>query len=245
MDEVLATCTRTWRRLGVPRHAAEEMLDELTDDLRAAAEGGVTPQSYVGGDAAGMARAWAAARGLVRPRFHVLGVVLITLLVTVPLMFAASYIYVASTSAYVADLLRPGWDLVQRGPEDGIGAIRPMVTFPWSTFFAAAAVALLLGLGGILLALSAYLRRWADPARLATLKAVAVAVAPAALVAAFAVAGVSKALAGENGTLAGRFAQYATFAVVFTACIGGTRALAVAALRRRPMSGTGEARAAV
>ncbi|MEI8058270.1 MAG: hypothetical protein WCI29_12780 [Actinomycetes bacterium] len=245
MDEVLATCQRTWRRLGVPRQAVTEMLDELANDLRAAAEAGVTPQSYVGGDAAGMARAWAAARGLVRPRFHVLGVVLITLLVTVPLMFAASYIYVASTSAYVADLLRPGWDLVQLGPADGVGTIRPRVTFPLWFFLGWYVLAVLVGLGGILLALSAYLRRWADPARLATLKVVAVAVVPSALVAAFAVAGVSKALAGQNGTLAGQVAQYVTFATVFAIGIGATRALVVTALRRRTMSVKGEAIAVV
>ena len=106
-------------------------------------------------------------------------------------------------------------------------------------------VAVLVGLGGILLALSAYLRQWADPARLATLKAVAVAVVTSALVAAVAVAGVSKALGGQNGTLGGQVAQYATFAIVFAICIGATRALVVAALRRRPMSVKGEAMAAV
>jgi len=244
VDDVIATCNRTWRRLGVSRHEAAQMLAELTNDLRAAAAAGVTPQSYVGGDAAGMARAWATARGLVRPRFHVLGVVLITLLVTVPLMFAASYIYVASTSAYVADLLRPGWDLVQRGPEDGEGAIRPMVSFPLWFFLGWYVLAVLVGLGGILLALSAYLRRWADPARLATLRAVAVAVVPSALVAAFAVAGVSKALGGENSSLGGQVAQYATFALVLSICVGATRALVVAARRRRPISLHGETMAA-
>jgi hypothetical protein len=235
VDEVLRTCQRTWRRLGLTRSEIDAMSDELRADLAAATSEGVDPQEYLGGDAAGVARAWASARGLVRPRYHVVGVMVVALLVTIPMLFAASYIYVASTSAYVADLFRPGWDWVEPGPYDGDGAVRPFVSVPLWLFvgwYIAAAVA---GATGILLGVSAYLRRWADPVRVTTLRALAVVLLPAAVVAGLAVAGVSQALAGYNGSLAGQVAQYSTFTVVFVACVGATRAAVVLRGRaRRP-----------
>lgn len=235
MDDVLRTCRRTWRRLGLTRPEIDEMCEELRADLEAAEAEGVGPQEYLGGDAAGVARAWASARGLVRARFHVLGVMIVALLVTVPMLFAASYIYVASTSAYVADLFRPGWDWVEPGPYDGDGVVRPFVSVPLWLFVGWYVVAALAGAAGILLGVSAYLRRWADPVRLTTLRALVVVLLPAAVAAGFAVAGVSKALDGYNGTLAGQVAQYSTFTVVFVAFVGLTRAVVVARSRaRRP-----------
>jgi hypothetical protein len=233
MDDVLRTCRRTWRRLGLTRSEMDAMSDELASDLEAAAAEGVEPQEYLGGDAAGVARSWASSRGLVRPRFHVVGVMAVSLLVTIPMLFAASYIYVATTSAYVADLFRPGWDWAQPGPFDGDGTVRPFVTVPLWLFVGWYVVAAIAGAAGILLAVSAYLRRWADPARVDTIRALAVVLLPAAVVAGFAVAGVSKALAGFNGTLAGQVAQYATFTLVFVALAGATRAVVVLRSRSR------------
>jgi hypothetical protein len=235
VDEVLQTCRRTWRRLGLTRSEIDAMSEELRSDLVAAAAEGVAAQEYLGGDAAGVARAWASARGLVRPRFHVVGVMVVALLVTIPTLFAASYIYVASTSAYVADLFRPGWDWVQPGPYDGDGAVRPFVSVPLWLFVGWYVAAALAGAAGILLGVSAYLRRWADPVRVTTLLVLAVVLLPAAVAAGFAVAGVSKALDGYNGTLAGQVAQYSTFTVVFVAFVGATRAAVVLRSRsRRP-----------
>jgi hypothetical protein len=234
MDEVLRTCARTWRRIGVSRSAAEEMARELRADLEAAAGAGVDAQAYVGGDAAGLARAWASARGLVRPRYHLVGCMAVALLVVVPMVFAASFIYIAVTSAFVADIVSPGWDLVRPGPFDGDGAVRPFVSIPLPLFvgwYVAAAVA---GVAGILLGVGAYLRLWADPARRDTVRALAVVLLPAAAVAGFAVAGVSKALEGYRSTPVGQVAQYATFVVVLVAFVGATRAIVVLARRRRP-----------
>lgn len=235
MDEVLRVCTRTWRRLGVPRADVEDLQRELLDDLEAAAADGVDAQSYVGGDAAGLARAWASARGLVRPRYRVLGCALVALAVVVPMMFAASCLYVATTSAYVADLLQPGWDWneVPPPPEAGDGFPRPFVSWPLWFFVSWYVVAALAGMAFLLLAVSAYLRVWADAARRATVRALAAAFIPLAMLSGFVVAGVSKALAGYNGTLAGQIAQYSAFAVSMALGVAAVRALTVAWLRRR------------
>jgi hypothetical protein len=70
--DFVSTCKRTWRRLGVPRRDAAEMLAELDADLVAAAEGGVRPEDYLGADPRAFAIEWAEARGLVRPRLRLL-----------------------------------------------------------------------------------------------------------------------------------------------------------------------------
>lgn len=235
MDEMLKTCRRTWRRLGLSRAEMDAMADELRADLVAAQAEGIDPQTYLGGDPAGVARAWASARGLVRPRYRVVAVMVVALLVTVPMLFAASYIYVAQTSAYVADLFRPGWDMVERGPYDGDGdgVLRPFVSVPLWLFVGWYILTVLAGAAGILLAVSAYLRRFADAARVATLRALAFTLLPSAVIAGFSVAGVSKALDGYNGTLAGQIAQYTTFTIVFVALVGATRAGVVARSRSR------------
>jgi hypothetical protein len=235
VGEVLGICTRTWRRLGVPRADIEAMQAELLDDLEAAYADGVDPQAYVGGDAAGLARAWASARGLVRPRYRVIGCALVALAVIVPMMFAASFLYVATTSAYVADLLQPGWDWneVPAPPELGDGYPRPFVSWPLWLFVGWYVAAAFAGMAFVLLAVSAYLRIWADPGRRATVRALAVAFLPLAALSGFVVAGVSKALAGHSGTLAGQIAQYSAFALSMAVGVGAVRALTVAWLRRR------------
>lgn len=234
MNEEMRTVRRTWRRLGLTRAEIEVMADELGADLRAAKDDGVEPQAYLGGDASGVARSWASARGLVRPRFHVAGVMLVAVVVTVPLLFAASYIYVAVTSAYLADLFRPGWDWRTPSVVQAGGPVRPYVTVPVWLFVGWYAVTGMAGVAGVLLAVSAFLRRWADPARAATVRALAVTVLPAAGIAGLVVAGVSKALAGQNGTLAGQLAQYVAFTIVFAGLVGLTRAAVVARDRLAP-----------
>jgi hypothetical protein len=72
--DVVRTCKRTWRRLGVPRSEAAEMLAELDADLAAAAAADVRPEDYVGADPRAFAIEWAEARGLVRPRLRLLSV---------------------------------------------------------------------------------------------------------------------------------------------------------------------------
>ncbi len=235
MDDVLRVCTRTWRRLGVPRADVEDLQRELLDDLEAAAADGVDAQSYVGGDAAGLARAWASARGFVRPRYRGRGCALVSRAVVGPMMFAASFLYVATTSAYIADLLQPGWDWNEVRPpiEAGDGFPRPFVSWPLWFFVGWYVVAAVAGMAFVLLAVSAYLRVWADPARRATGRALAAAFIPLAILSGFVVAGVSKALGVYNGSLAGQIAQYSAFAVSMALGVAAVRALTVAWLRRR------------
>jgi hypothetical protein len=70
MNEVLRVCLRTWKELGVPRVAREEMAAELEADLAEAAEAGVAADVYIGGAPRDVAVAWARERGLVRPRLR-------------------------------------------------------------------------------------------------------------------------------------------------------------------------------
>lgn len=69
MTDVVRTCRRTWRRLGVTRTARAELAAELSADLDQASADGIDPVAYVG-DARELALDWATARGLVaaRPR---------------------------------------------------------------------------------------------------------------------------------------------------------------------------------
>jgi hypothetical protein len=68
MSDVLSTCRKTWKRLGVESSIAEEMASELAADLEAAAEEQISAEAYVGHDAQAFATGWAEARGAVRPR---------------------------------------------------------------------------------------------------------------------------------------------------------------------------------
>ena len=77
MADVLVTCRAEWKRLGVPATARADLESELVADLAEAAADGVDASRFVGGDAAGFAREWALARGLVRARWHVLGCVVV------------------------------------------------------------------------------------------------------------------------------------------------------------------------
>ena len=63
MTDVVRACRKSWRRLGVPSAVAEEMAAELEAELGEAAADGVTPESFVGGDARSFAAQWAYSRG--------------------------------------------------------------------------------------------------------------------------------------------------------------------------------------
>ncbi|MFC9969741.1 hypothetical protein ACFVH6_02435 [Spirillospora sp. NPDC127200] len=67
-DRIVRQCRRTWRRIGVPHAVAADMAAELAADLEAARRDRRDPRSYVGGDPAGFARAWASERGVVPVR---------------------------------------------------------------------------------------------------------------------------------------------------------------------------------
>jgi len=84
MTDVVETCRRTWRRLGVRPEIAAEMAVELQTDLEQAGAAGVPAATYVAGDPEAFAAAWATERGVVRPRFRIGATVMAAILGAVP-----------------------------------------------------------------------------------------------------------------------------------------------------------------
>jgi hypothetical protein len=70
MTDATSECRRTWRRLGVAKHVADEMAVDLEADIASAAAEGFSVASVVGHDVRGFATEWATARGVVRPRLR-------------------------------------------------------------------------------------------------------------------------------------------------------------------------------
>ena len=235
MDEVVENCRRTWRRLGVRPSEIDAMTAELRSDLEAASADGVDPQAYLGGDASGVARAWASSRGLVRPRYRILGVMAVTFFVTIPTLFAASFIYVAITSTYIADLFNPGWDLfpVADGGAYGNLTLPPYTEVPLWLFVLWYLMAIAAGFAAVLLAVSAYLRRWADATREKTVRTMAFTFWPAVVVAVLSASAVSYGLGGYRSDLRGQLLQFGTLVLTFAAMMGLTRALVVRGARAR------------
>lgn len=87
MSDALATCRATWKRLGVPAGARADLESELRSHLEAAAEGGADATVVIGSDAEDFAREWAAAKGLLRQRWRILGSVLAGLAAAVAWQF--------------------------------------------------------------------------------------------------------------------------------------------------------------
>jgi hypothetical protein len=84
MTGPLEQCARAWRRLGVPRETAREMLDDLCADLAEARADGVSEAAFFGGDPPALARDWAYQRGVVRPRVRAVSTALVGLLGALP-----------------------------------------------------------------------------------------------------------------------------------------------------------------
>lgn len=101
MTDVVRACRKSWRRLGVPSAVAEEMAAELEAELGEAAADGVTPESFVGGDARSFAAQWAYSRGVVRSRARVLVTVLAAVVGAIPgTSFALFVAYGGSSEAF-------------------------------------------------------------------------------------------------------------------------------------------------
>jgi len=235
MDEVVENCRRTWRRLGVRPSEIDAMTAELRSDLEAASADGLDPQAYLGGDASGVARAWASSRGLVRPRYRVFGVMAVTFFVTIPTLFAASFIYVAITSTYIADLFNPGWDQFPVCDGGAYGNLHgsPYTAVPLWLFVLWYLVATAAGFAAVLLAVGAYLRRWADAAREKTVRTMAFTFWPAVVVAVLSATAVSYGLGGYRSDPRGQLLQFGALVLTFTAMMGLTRALVVRRARAR------------
>lgn len=109
MKDVVHACRATWRALGVAPVIADEMAGELQTDLGAAAEAGVEPLDYVGGDAAAFAADWAQGRGVIRPRPRLASTVTAALLGAVPGAGFALFVAYGMSSPAMKDIV--GFDL--------------------------------------------------------------------------------------------------------------------------------------
>jgi hypothetical protein len=109
VNDVLELSRTAWRRLGVAPEVAEEMADELRADLDAAAEAGIEPLRYVGGDAEAFATAWARERGVVRPRPRLVATGLAAFLGAVPGVGFSLFVAYGMSNPAMKDIL--GFDL--------------------------------------------------------------------------------------------------------------------------------------
>lgn len=164
-EKIVRQCRRAWRRIGVSREDAAEMAAELRGDLAAAEEDGRDPQSYVGGDPAGFARAWASERGAVPVRPRVGRLVTAAVLGGVPGGLAGLFMAFGLSS-------------------DAMGEVLGERDLPLALIMALYALSGAFAWAGILAGASAVLRFHADAARRRTVLALALALPPAGVVAA-------------------------------------------------------------
>jgi len=236
MTDVIARCRKTWRRLGVPNEAAASMAEELTADLASAEHDGVTPMSYVGGDPDGFARAWASARGVVRPHWRVASTTTVALLAVVPAAAMMLLIPLAITSPWFINIVQPNNPTLYCPPQYAGACGDAYLDFPVWLVWLACGLALLAGYAFVLLAVSAWLRRCADPARIATTKLLAVTL-PLGVVIDGLISYAFDAAYGR-GTVDGHISYTHSWPVVFTlvlvALLAATRWWAVRPQRRQP-----------
>lgn len=183
MTSVITQCDRTWRRLGVASNEIESMRDQLAADLAEAEGDGVSAEAFVGGDPAGFARAWASARGVIRPRWRIVSTVVMATLGALPGVAVAFALPLAVTSGWLIDMVDPDNASLNCDVDPICG--NPYLNVPdWVASWYL--VALIISVLGSLAAVSAWLRRCADPARRRTLTAIAIGGPMAALLAAIA-----------------------------------------------------------
>jgi hypothetical protein len=202
MTDVVSMCRTTWKRLGVPSGARADLESELRADLEAAAADGVDATTFVGGDAAGFAREWSVARGLVRARWRVVGSVV-----------ASATVGFASL-AIADDLLRLPWLHPLFDPGQGEGQF-------WLNVYAGAAPFFVLPVLG---SVGLYLWIVRDPLVVST--ALVVLIASPGIIWASAVA--AWWLDGDGGETT----RLLWFTVLFALLVGALRAVVVAASRR-------------
>ena len=172
MTKVVEDCERTWRRLGVERGEIQAMSEELAADLESARVDGIAAEAFVGGDPVGFARAWASARGVVRPRWRIASTVSAAAVGTLPGAAVALMLGLAVTSPWFIQMVDPdNGTLFCLAPEncgDAYLALPTPVVAGWYL------LALLVAVSGALVTVSAWLRWCADPARRLTLQAILV-----------------------------------------------------------------------
>ncbi|WP_018653305.1 hypothetical protein [Actinomadura flavalba] len=183
-DRTVRRCARTWARIGVAAEDVADMAGELADDLAAAVQDGRDPESYVGGDPDGFARAWAAERGVVPLRPRAGRVAVAALAGALPGGFAGLFPVFGLQGDLFAQVL---------------GRDRPLET-PAAVLYGGYALCALFAWAGALAAVSAVLRFHADAVRRPTIRALAVTLPVAGAAVALLVGMTSAALGHRYGT---------------------------------------------
>lgn len=234
MNDVLRRCRRTWRRLGVSSDAIASMADELDGDLQSAAADGITAMSMVGGDPDGFARSWAASRGLVRPKWRLASTTFVAAIAMIPGAAMMLVVPLAITSEWFIEIVNPGGTVSDTQSRRGSYSTN-YLDLPLWVVLALYGLAIAVGYTGALLATSAWLRRWSDPARLKTLSLLAWTLPFGALT-----AGVAARIyddAWGRGMVDGRTSLVNSWPVVFVVIVlgvvAGTRAFAVRGERHK------------
>lgn len=232
MNDVLRRCRRTWRRLGVSSDAIASMTDELDDDLQSAEADGITAMSMVGGDPDGFARSWAASRGLIRPKWRVGSTTVVASLAMVPGAAMMLVGPLAATSWWFAEMVGASPDTQGRRSSGSYGTVlEPPI---WG-ILALYGLAIVVGYIGALLATSAWLRRWSDPARLRSVRLLAWTLPVGALLAGLAAEAIDRAQfrSAVTGQAAPMISWPTAFVVIVAASVAGARAWAVRSERRK------------
>jgi hypothetical protein len=216
----------------VPSDAIESMTDELDGDLQSARADGVSDMSMVGGDPAGFARSWAASRGLVRPKWRVVSTTVVAALAMVPGAAMMMVVPLAATSWWFAEMVGASPDSAGRRSSGGYGIV---LEPPLWVILALYGLAIVVGYMGALLATSAWLRRWSDPARLTTVSLLAWTLPVGALAAGLAAEAIDRAhyRAAVTGQAAPLISWPNAFVVILAAAVAGTRAWAVRSERQK------------
>ena len=184
MNTVIDQCQRTWRRLGVEAEEIASMSEELDADMHAASEDGVTAEAFVGGDPAGFARAWASARGAIRPRWRIVQTAIAAGVGVLPAAAMALLLPLAMTSPWFIRIVDPNNStLFCISPSCGDPRLNLSNWMIGGWYLICLSVAIAGALGTV----SAWLRRCADPARRLTVQVMLI-VGPIGALAAGAVA---------------------------------------------------------
>lgn len=170
-DDVLGIAERTWRRLGVPAGTRAELRAELAADLDAAAADGRSALDYVGGDPAGVARLWAAERGVVRARPLLARTTAAAVVATLPGAAFGLLLVVGPSSIFLNDLLLTEQGQQMVNPLQGSYSLTYAVVPPGWLVPVWYLLAALAAYGGALAAVSAVLQQAGDVARRPTLRA--------------------------------------------------------------------------
>ena len=220
MREVLVSCRRTWRRLGVRRADARAMAAELEADLAAAEGDGTSADAYVGNDPRGFALEWASARGLIRTRLALISTPIVSIAGAIPGAFFALFAAYGMSSDAFAEIF---------GRSEQIGDTTVMTYTPskW-LLLALYTLGAVFAYIGAITAVSAWLAWRFDPARRRTLRYLALGLPIGTAAAVF----VTVAFASTQDFSTNRSVVYADVAVALATFAISVAALRFAAVRR-------------